>query len=69
MKARLMGTEPQKKLKPGSVPTIFSFRPEIQTGSSGRPGRTKLRIQGKVRGRSNRKLQKRINLIISVLTN
>lgn len=49
MKARLMGTEPQKKLKPGSVPTIFSFRPEIQTGSSERPGRTELRIQAKER--------------------
>lgn len=50
MKARLMGTEPQKKLKPGSEPTIFSFRPETSTGSeSERPGRTELRIQAKER--------------------
>lgn len=47
LKARLMGTEPQKKLRQGSVPTLFSFRPV--TTSLELPSRTKRRIQAKER--------------------
>lgn len=42
MQARLMGTEPKKKLKPGSVPTVFSFLPNL---GSELLSRSELRIQ------------------------
>lgn len=46
MQARLMGTNPPKKLKPGSVPTVFSFLPNL---GSELPSRSELRIQSKER--------------------
>lgn len=46
MKARLMGTKPRKRLKPGSVPTIFSFGPNLEPKL---PSRSELRIQAKER--------------------
>ncbi|XP_071836473.1 uncharacterized protein [Apostichopus japonicus] len=46
MKARIMGTKPRKRLKPGSVPTIFSFGPNLEPKL---PSRSELRIQAKER--------------------